>query len=578
MALAFWGLISHKLSNISVKFKFIIMLGGCYLFQTSKVKIRPHNEKISLADRADICKEQAKYQPMIWLYSAFNTSFHLICSIYYLLFGMKVLDPTSQFYCYSPRPIYTRYLEPKNNLILGFLFSALIVGWRFVLRIWRGDFEIDVVSFLTNSERDYTDCLRFVGQKSKQKQKKLNSANHDRQSQPLAGQRSNYRSIEDGIDPMLELMYYKFHNPGTGSEELILRPNRRPEARKLLFESIDRKFNLALICSLLTSLSNCFLLLYWSIIEHLEVSQSAQCSSKQIADHMRVLSFLSQAIGSFFISLVYMNDGIPTFVFCLPCNSLLISDLNIYLNYIKCRVMKLKRHLAKNHHHLFDDHLQQLSNRRHQEFLQEHSNHQFAELDNQLYGYDHDRQNYYTDSEHRMRLESDEWTIIEIAKLHSCLSDFFDHVRRTDRYMSISVGFSMILWLGLNGMVTATGLQLETTQDSSQSVRVLQLAVFLLIWQVNRQILSFKSRVESIYVHLCSMMALDPTKTHSSGLKSQKWIQVMSFYTQRASYSFTLFGTTRIYSRLTFLSVISYTITFAFLVESFQWNEQQQQQ
>lgn len=510
----------------SIRFKFVLFLYSCHLLAPTTVDALT-GEKISHCSRRGLCRELSKLWPWMKNYHKFSFCLHSFCVVYYLLFWRHCLDPTSGFYCHSPRPIYSRYLEPRHSIILAWQFSAITLIWRTIVTCWRSYFVTDLVAFV------------------------VNESDEDKKSSEFNSNCYNWQKV-------MNLQHSStFLHRQTGKESLILRPNRTPAAKKLLFDRIDEIFRWSSVSATAVLVVMTAAVLSSVIDEQREISMAPQCGH-QTAEWTISL----RTVGSYLLTMFYIAEGLPAFLYQSGLNSTILFDLNVYWQHIQLRIERLRLQLSYSNN---------IRNNKNNNYTSNENFYHNRSLKEPLGLYRRGRgPKTQFASKRRSISEADERIIVEVAKLHASLKDFFEQVHRTDAFESFLVTLSMTIWFGSNAIFTATGVQFDNSNRYSKSIRIIQFGIFCLIWQLNMPILAFKARVESTYASLCSVMALDQTKCLpiKNNLPQTKWIGVMSYYTHGARYSFTLFGA-HIYSRLTFLTFISYTITLVFLLEGF---------
>lgn len=505
---------------LSVKFKFLTILYSAYLTRVVKAGTQDGN-RVFIAD-TKACKEQTKLVRFCAdFYHDLSTITHM-WSLPLFLFLTTQISSTSTDYtylkCYSPRFVLAHYVALQNCLVMCAMFSGCHLVYRYLVKIYRKEFEINLISFVLIDEGDFRKCLS------------------------RGGSRRAADQFEGNTKPAAQAMYYRYRNPESRKLELVLRLNRDEKTRQDIFKIVNRIFNLTLAVGLLYSLA--YLLAGAAVLFMYQEELYQGC-----ADEFWSFVRISRTLVSLLIVLVQSFDNFLFLLFTVITTLLLVYDLDKYLAklMVKIRQVQLELSSIEANTRAIDEIAK----------LGRHSAAPSANLRQHRY-------HVYCCCGHCACLRQDQnmrqRAMNDIADVQACLVDFFGLVQQTDKYMSVVTPFSMFVWLVCNAFMTLSGIQFESSFDS-MGVRLFQILGLILSGIVSGAALYFKRGTERVYVPLCTLMAMDPTVNKS------RWIPVMSYYTHKPRYAFTLFGY-KIYTRLTYLTYISYTLTFILFVEN----------
>ena len=147
----------------------------------------------------------------------------------------------------------------------------------------------------------------------------------------------------------------------------------------------------------------------------------------------------------------------------------------------------------------------------------------------------------------------------ECRRLQENLCDFFACVRRANNSIALPTHSILFFWLCCITLTAAIGFKSATNLEF---VRIVGLLLFIIMSLVCCLSLRLKRRVQPSYPILCSLTALE-----QNGAIKQQWLTILEYYWPMKMYAFTLFGN-QVFTELTCLRIISYTLTIVAVVET----------
>lgn len=463
-------------------------------------------------------------------YYYLSTMVHLIMVVAYPLFYGKILDKSGKNYFFSclwPRLLMDERISQRVTLIFCWNLCTLHIVWRTCIGImFRRQFHHGCAKFMLADEKIVKKVI-------------------DLTANPRNG--SSYATIGYGCDLWLaeswqfkalrDCMFFSVPNKTTGPK-YILRPNRTIEAHQRLIRRSKLVF--ALIAAL-------WLLIGGYVVVHHTITmiyrQNRVYEGCQLVDQdgKSIFRFLLTFLVTFVVLVDSANSGTVASAFAMSQ----IWDIYEYWSELQKWTAAIKQELSllrATGSNIYAS--RQAFSRQ----LDEADDKQLTSSCNQK------------GRPRRFKGQLDE--AIRVVQWYA--SDFFHEICEVDKFIGTIITFTICVWLSFNTLFTLTGIQTGASIDNGNHiiVRGFQLAGLALALTFFLPIVWVRNSIESGYATFCSIMALD-----GGTASKREWIKISMFYTERPRYSFTCFDS-RIFSRLVIMRVLSYTITFIFVVEN----------
>lgn len=452
------------------------------------------------------------------------------------------LAPSYYLRCYTPRFVLIAELEEKLMPVLTYVLCVNNLIWRLAILKLRTKFDLDVIPFLLAKTSIVEERIR------------LGPARLNRLEEPSAGR----------MDILDESMFFRGQQ-----NEYILRPNRSLSARRELIDTINFYFNGSVLVGILVALFSVALGGYTLFFRQnsLFVNCGRDVTPFDAIYYYRVFS-------SGLVSVLYFIDAMIALFLITTCGYLFTLDLLIYWRHCrteidKCHLKTIAKLLAAHQQQL---QLQLEQQRQLQQQLtmadmhDEHLQHSIAHK-TQLSGnmscrrYGELNSGRLRDAWYQTRQIDD-----HPNRLKCSLIDFFEQLRKVDQFITLLIPAVMGVWQTCNFAVSISGLQFGYQSGSQElAVRFYQVLGIFAATGVCGLILRLKRNTEPAYPLLCSIVARERS------LHKRIWISLLGIYTLRPRYAFTfLYGS--IFKGLTFLKIISYTLTITVIIEGMRFS------
>lgn len=490
-------------------------------------------------------------------YYVISTLVHIFHTLYNIICYRMILDQEGRYYllsCYMPRLIISEQLHHSLAIQISVTWSLILLVWRALMFARRRSMPFDTLEFLLVDE-DILEKIRHITITGQQ-------FVFDPQMVELV-RSPRFASIRDNL-------FYWCERRG----QHFLRPNRTAHAYRRLIGSIELFTSLMLIVSVT--------FMGAITIDGFRTLIFSQEKFYTVCDIVLFdLGYFLRILGSLSLGFVYITDTILFLGFGVVFSFHVVEDILLYWTELVKRIDDLRDKLSRSNAILVEyrrqtsclaaagwhrKRIKRTSRRRRRtDCLGEIQQGRVVTVINQ-------QRNVMSEQERR-RLAVGSYGLgveREAEKLQRSLFDFFTQLGRANKYASslISVGLSILLVFNicftLNGAQTSTKLPLV----DQIVIRVIQLWGLVLTVIMSGIVLRLKTKTEPAYVELSTLMAYD-----SSGSKTY-WSKLLCYYTGKPAYAFTYLNG-QIFSRLSLMKILSYTITFVLFVESQQLTRQQ---
>lgn len=537
-----WRLVNE---TISWRLKYLVYLYGSYLYDPIRdiLKLRLRNNpkrrqvnhngqavhEMTAARRGHDHRQDSATDHISESDVGFPPQLHPVGRIYQIISNVTVvlmflkiilqfLDknealPTTYYLrCYAPRFVTMTNLEEKFMPMLTIVICLNHFIWRGTIPSIGRKLRLDLVSFLLAKT-----CLV---------QERIDSGSERlRRIESAPGKIS--------LDILDSSMYFRM------GDDYELRPNRTMSSRIELVDAINFYFNSSIFIVSLIALASATIGGY-TLIFDLNSIYSDCGPELTIPDALFIYRFSSSA----FVSLVYLFDcmislflaGIFAYLFCI--------DLLIYWREVRIKMDETYLMAVAKAEEQQDDeiHRSAFRCRCSVDFCQP------LKLELSL-----DQQNARSDNASQDR---------RLIELKYYLIDFFGQVRQADQLLTYVIPMIMGIWQSCNAVMAFCGLQLvSNTTDHLLVIRLFQAGGICIATGLCALILRLKRNTESAYPILCSILA------HDTNPDKRQWLRLMSVYSQMPRYAFTYLHS-GIFSQITFLKTISYTLTLTVLIET----------
>lgn len=449
-------------------------------------------------------------------YMLISTCWHIInivLNLYLIWCGEETFDKQQSYICHIPRLVFHEGLGKKFILYISLINSSLHIAWRIIVIILEPSFKLSILPYLL-----WNDSLIEKGSTPEQVLK-------------------NFRSGV-GFELAQSIIFYRSFDESTNDIYLSMRPNRTPEARKRLYTFIDDIFALSIVAVLCTTVFFVSIVIRSLLVKHALLYEGCQ------------VTMFDQTclIRSFWLTInlvVLVIDNALLIPFTLAFAIILIFDLILYWENIETRVDYLGKKLP----------IVREINDRNQKYIVP----QIERLELSGYGNRYFKRMHYSGVLNFAQKDIER----EIISLRWMIVDFFRQVSQVNEFLSIVVLFTILIWLVDNGLLTMTDLKLGSNYRVVMFARICQLAGFLIMTSVSLLFFIIKQLAENAYIKIGTLMAFDPS------LNKTRWIVLIEHYTTRPTYAITVYSTNKIYDHLTYLKVVSYTLSLFLIVESY---------
>lgn len=450
------------------------------------------------------------------LYMILSTCWHIVniaMNLYLKYYGEENFDTGSTYICYVPRFVFHEGLDQSYMVWLSVVVSVLHLTWRFIIVVLERSFTLDMLPYLSWSD----ELIRERSDPSKALE--------------------DYNS-KAGLDLVQNVIFYRSFNATTNNPELHVRPNRTPEARKRLYTFINQ-FSIVSVIIVATATGLIMSIVLRTIL--LKQNYLYQGCDVVFFDQAYLIRFFFSWTNT---SILFLDNALIIY-FQPGLVAILIYDLYVYWKSIEARLIRLRKLLPIVR--AISDQCQGIM------MAKIRSSGQFDNGGRYL---------------RRMSLSGvlnfgQQDIEREITELRWVIVDFFKQVSQVDKFVSTVVGLAIMTWLLANAMVTMTGLQLHTQYLTVIIVRSFQIAGLVALTVLSLIFFVIKQVSEDAYTIISTLMAFDPS------INKQRWIVLLEYYTFKPRYAITVYRTHQIYDHLTYLKVVSYTLSFFFFVESY---------
>lgn len=449
-------------------------------------------------------------------YMILSTCWHIAniaMNLYLKYYGEENFETGNTYICYVPRFVFHEGLEQSYMVWLSVVVSIIHLTWRIMVVVFERSFTLDMLPYLS-----WNDELIREGSDSS---KALNDYNS-----------------RAGLDLVQNVIFYRSFDATTNNPALRVRPNRTPEARRRLYAFINQFSIVSAVIVATATLLIMSIVLRTILLKQNDLYQGCEVVFFDRAYLIRFffswtntsILFIDNAL------IIYLQPGLVV---------ILIYDLYLYWKSIEARLIRLRNLLPI---------ARAISDQCQSHMMTKIRN--SGQMDN---GSRYLRRMSLSGVLNFGQLDIER----EITELRWVMVDFFKQVSQVDRFVSTVVGLAIVTWLLANAMVTMTGLQLHTQYLTVIIVRSFQIAGLFALTVMSLIFFVIKQVSEDAYLIISTLMAFDPS------INKKRWIVLLEYYTFKPRYAITVYRTHKIYDHLTYLKVVSYTLSFFFFVESY---------
>lgn len=445
------------------------------------------------------------------------------------------LDPketlTSSYYlrCYMPKFVIVEDFEDRFFNIFSYVLCFNHLLWRFVVLKFDKKLDLDVIPFLLAKTSLVQERIQLGAER-------LNV---------LGG---------GNLDLLDESMFTRVRN------EHILRPNRSLSARNELIKTIDFYFNGAAIIVIILLVSTFPFGLYGLGLRQRYIFTN--CSEPLTASNAM---YIYRIFSCGLVSLIFFTDGMIAMFFISMCGYLFAVDLLIYWRQVRARIDKCHHKTAAELLHPGSSGSSSLSSATCDDLDAGQMSRVYGRTWTKYYAYKQERLTGKAAGNYGGRFYRTRYIDEHLCELKWALIDFFAQLRKVDQFVTLLIAGTVGVWQTCNFAIDFSGLQLSSKTNSQLiAIRSYQLIGIIVATGSCSLILRLKRNTEPAYPLLCGIVARDRSSN------KRIWVRLLGIYTQRPHYAFTFLGGS-IFSRLTFIKIISYTLTVIVIVEGMRW-------